>query len=178
MLTLYDEEEYTFEARVEPYGLDEVSIRYASSDSGVVALTRVPIPGLPLGASQPVGVIRVKMSARRPGTARITLTATAEGFRTATATFPVEVIRPPTGDEDSQRQHLAALYNATDGANWTDSTAWLTPAPLRRLVRRGLRDERERAFHASGAQWQRSLREVAGGAGATHDTDEALPARQ
>ena len=33
-------------------------------------------------------------------------------------------------DEDVQRSALVALYNATDGPNWTDNTNWLSDAPL------------------------------------------------
>ena len=37
---------------------------------------------------------------------------------------------PPTGDTVSEREALTALYNATDGANWENSSGWLTNAPL------------------------------------------------
>ena len=39
----------------------------------------------------------------------------------------IDLILPVTGTE---REALTALYNATDGANWTDSTNWLTTAAL------------------------------------------------
>ena len=35
---------------------------------------------------------------------------------------------PPAGDRD--REALVALYNATNGANWTDKTNWLSKRPL------------------------------------------------
>lgn len=35
---------------------------------------------------------------------------------------------PPAGDRD--REALVALYNATDGANWTDKTNWLSNRPI------------------------------------------------
>ena len=35
-----------------------------------------------------------------------------------------------TATEDTDRAALVALYNATDGPNWTNSTNWLTDAPL------------------------------------------------
>ena len=36
---------------------------------------------------------------------------------------------PPCGDE-TDRAALVALYNATDGDNWTDNTNWLSDVPL------------------------------------------------
>ena len=37
---------------------------------------------------------------------------------------------PACGPIGSDRESLVALYNATDGANWTDNTNWLSDAPL------------------------------------------------
>ena len=37
---------------------------------------------------------------------------------------------PPAGTSTTDRETLVALYNATDGPNWTVSTGWLTYEPL------------------------------------------------
>ena len=37
---------------------------------------------------------------------------------------------PPVGSPTSDREALAALYNATGGPNWRDNTNWLSDAPL------------------------------------------------
>ena len=36
----------------------------------------------------------------------------------------------PTTGAESDREALVALYNATDGPNWTNNTNWLSEAPL------------------------------------------------
>ena len=42
---------------------------------------------------------------------------------------PLDPARTP-GSVAGDRAALATLYNATDGANWTDNTNWLTNAPI------------------------------------------------
>ena len=42
---------------------------------------------------------------------------------------PLDPARTP-GSVAGDRAALAALYNATDGANWTDNTNWLTDTPI------------------------------------------------
>ena len=37
---------------------------------------------------------------------------------------------PPAGSPATDRAALVALYNATDGADWTDNTNWLSDGPL------------------------------------------------
>ena len=44
----------------------------------------------------------------------------------ATATAPPAV----SGSVETDREALVALYNATDGPNWTDNYNWLSDAPL------------------------------------------------
>ena len=46
-------------------------------------------------------------------------------------TVPESVEPPPTADSvEGDRAALVALYNATDGNNWTDNTNWLSDRPL------------------------------------------------
>ena len=51
----------------------------------------------------------------------------------ATEEIPSEEFAVPECDDEAlrtDRASLTALYNATDGPNWTDNTNWLTDAPL------------------------------------------------
>ena len=48
-----------------------------------------------------------------------------------TPALPPGASAPPTGMPGSDRAALVALYEATDGANWTNSTNWLSDRPLR-----------------------------------------------
>ena len=65
-------------------------------------------------------------------------TTTPPGWARAvrTGVFLLAALLPPTGvtgqggGTPSDRQVLEALYRATNGPNWTDSTNWLTDAPL------------------------------------------------
>ena len=47
---------------------------------------------------------------------------------TGSFTFTVSGLIP--GSPDSDRTALLALYNATNGANWTNNEGWLTDAPI------------------------------------------------
>ncbi len=58
------------------------------------------------------------------GGAAVTVTARDPDGLEARAVFTVEVTENP------DRAALAALYEATDGPNWTDNENWLTDAPL------------------------------------------------
>ena len=55
-------------------------------------------------------------------TGSFTLTVSGLGDGTTT--------EPPTGETVSEREALTSLYNATDGANWANSSGWLTNATL------------------------------------------------
>ena len=44
---------------------------------------------------------------------------------------PSNLAAARTSTTGTDRAALVALYNATDGPNWTDDTSWLTDAPLR-----------------------------------------------
>ena len=59
------------------------------------------------------------------------VTGVDEGMATITAmTGEYFGIAEITTVENPERAALVALYNATDGPNWTDNTNWLTDAPL------------------------------------------------
>ena len=59
------------------------------------------------------------------------ITATSGGVSTfATIHVVIEGTVPPPPVASSDRDVLEAFYNATDGDNWTNSTNWLTEAPL------------------------------------------------
>ena len=49
----------------------------------------------------------------------------ASAIATGTTASP-----PPAGSPATDRAALVALYNATDGADWTDNTNWLSDGPL------------------------------------------------
>ncbi len=59
------------------------------------------------------------------GTSTPTVTATSTSTSTAEATPTATTAAPAT-----ERAALVALYNATDGANWTHRDNWLSAAPL------------------------------------------------
>ena len=73
-----------------------------------------------------------------PATRRLTGTPTAVGTQAMTYrvtdadgdsdTLSFSIVVEPSALAD--REVLVALYNATDGANWTDNTNWLSTAPL------------------------------------------------
>ena len=81
-------------------------------------------------ASSDTAVVRVAMAgtvasltARAAGEAAVTVTARDPDGLEARAVFAVVAEHP-------DRVALAALYNATDGPNWTHNDGWLTDAPL------------------------------------------------
>ena len=60
------------------------------------------------------------------------ITATSGGVSTfATIHVVIEGTVPPPPVASSDRDVLEAFYNATNGPSWTNSTNWLTEAPLR-----------------------------------------------
>ena len=62
------------------------------------------------------------------GTATVTVTARDPGGLSATRTMAVTVV--VSSGPQSDYEVLAALYGATGGPTWTDSTNWKTDAPL------------------------------------------------
>ncbi len=76
----------------------------------------------------------VTLTGAGEGTATIRVTATDPGGLSVSSAFSVTVEGPadpdPQGTVESDRAALEALYDATDGPDWTDSTSWKTSAPL------------------------------------------------
>ena len=64
----------------------------------------------------------------RPVTAIIIIALTA--FLTATLAIACSSATPRAGDANTDRDALAALYNATNGSSWQDNTNWLSDRPL------------------------------------------------
>ena len=64
----------------------------------------------------------------RPVTAIIIIALTA--FLTATLAIACSSATPRAGDANTDRDALAALYNATNGSSWQDNTNWLSNQPL------------------------------------------------
>ena len=62
------------------------------------------------------------------GTATVTVTARDRDGLRATQTMAVTV--DASADPQSEREVLEVLYDATNGASWTNSTNWKTSAPL------------------------------------------------
>ncbi len=61
------------------------------------------------------------------GTTTITVSATdASGQQSNEVTFEVTVVKPVAPTVAHEREALVALYEATDGPNWTMNTNWLT----------------------------------------------------
>lgn len=91
---------------------DGDSLTFAATSSNT-AVVRVAVAGTV-----------ATLTARTAGEAAVTMTARDPDGLEARAVFAVEAMEHP------DRAALAALYNATDGPNWTDNGGWLTDAPL------------------------------------------------
>ena len=91
---------------------DGDTLAYAASSSDT-AVVRVALSGTSL-----------TFEARAVGEAAVTVTASDPDSLEARAVFTVEVTENP------DRAALVALYEATDGPNWTNNENWLTDAPL------------------------------------------------
>ena len=77
---------------------------------------------------------RVTLTAVGEGAATIRVTGTDPGGLSVAGSFSATVEgggdTDPQGSVESDRAGLEALYDATDGPNWTESTSWKTEAPL------------------------------------------------
>ena len=82
------------------------------------------VPGLTFNAT----ARRLSGTPSAAGTHAMTYTVTDEDGDSDTLSFTVTVEEPDGGGND--RAALMALYNATDGANWSRSDNWGTDAPL------------------------------------------------
>ena len=89
---------------------DLLSYEAESSDAGVVSVS--------------VSGEEMRVTGVAEGSADVVVTASDPGGLSVGQTFPVEV------GPDRQRAILAALYEATEGAYWTNSDNWMTSAPL------------------------------------------------
>ena len=76
----------------------------------------------------------VTLTAVSEGATTVRVTATDAGGLSVSRLFSVTVEGPadadPQGSVESDRAALEALYDATSGPDWTDSTSWKTSAPL------------------------------------------------
>ena len=76
----------------------------------------------------------VTLTAAGEGATTIRVTATDPGGLSVSQSFSATVDGPsdrdPQGSAESDRAALEALYDATDGPGWTESTSWKTSAPL------------------------------------------------
>ncbi len=76
----------------------------------------------------------VTLTAVSEGATTVRVTATDAGGLSVSRLFSATVEGPadadPQGSVESDRAALEALYDATSGPDWTDSTSWKTSAPL------------------------------------------------
>ena len=81
----------------------------------------------------------VTLTGAGEGTATIRVAATDQGGLSVSQSFSTTVEGPADtelqGSVESDRAALEALYDATGGPNWADSTNWRTSAPLREWFR-------------------------------------------
>ena len=90
------------------------------------------------GSDEPSGVTGPDRTASTPtetpaSPAQTPTTPASGDAPTATdATAPATATEPPaaSGSDETDREALVALYNATDGQNWNRSDNWLSDLPL------------------------------------------------
>ena len=112
----------------------EVDVSQAFVDSDGDVLTYTAASAEPwLVRAQATGAV-VTLTGAGEGTATVRVAATDPGGLSVSQSFSATVARPadpdPQGSVESDRTALEALYDATDGPNWTDNTNWKTSAPL------------------------------------------------
>ena len=117
---------------------DEIEISLVDWPDGPIPAGAVTIAGVTqkiLGSPSVSGnsaSFRIEIGTATPsGTNDIKVTANGESDvqKITIGTLPPPV-PPDPGSVAGDRAALVALYNATDGANWTNNTNWLTGAPL------------------------------------------------
>ena len=106
-------------------GTLEVDVSGAFVDPDGEALSYTVSSSAPEKVATRVAGTVVTLTAASQGVAAIRVTATDPGGLSATQSFGVTV-----SGGTSDRTALMALYNATSGASWTNSTNWLSAAPL------------------------------------------------
>ena len=94
---------------------------------------------IPAGATE--GTANLTLSPRdndrRDGNRGVGVRATASGGSTQTDITIIDDESLSTPSTNPDRAALVALYEATDGDNWTDNTNWLSDQAAGRVVRRG-----------------------------------------
>ncbi len=152
LVALGDEVELTL---VDWPATDQVMDHVASDAQGVdrVVQSAVPIAGIPqeiisgegqigpdnehtflvrVGATVPAGIheLRVRTYTADQMMSDVPRGASdAKNIKIWDRFCPLDPARTP-GSVAGDRAALVALYNATDGANWTDNTNWLTDTPI------------------------------------------------
>ena len=117
-----------------PSGVLEVDVSQAFDDPDDDLLTYAAASSTPWVVRATAADAVVTLTAVGEGTATIRVTATDPGGLSVSASFTATAEGPadtqPPDSLASDRAALETLYDATDGANWTDSTNWKTSAPL------------------------------------------------
>ena len=110
----------------------DVSQAFADPDGDMLTYTAASAEPW-LVRVQATGAV-VTLTGAGEGTATVRVAATDPGGLSVSQSFSATVARPadpdPQGSVESDRAALEALYDATDGPNWTNSTNWKTSAPL------------------------------------------------
>ena len=112
----------------------QVNVSQAFSDPEGEALTYKASSSAPWRVrAQATGAV-VTLTGTGEGAATIRVTATDPGGLSGSRAFAATVDGPadtdPQDSAESDRSALEALYDAGGGAGWTDSTNWMTSAPL------------------------------------------------
>ena len=112
----------------------DVDVSQAFDDPDGDALTYKALSAEPwLVRARAAGAV-VTLTGVAEGAATIWVAATDTGGLSVSQSLSVTVEGPadgePEGSVESDRTALEALYDATDGSNWTDSSNWKTAAPL------------------------------------------------
>ncbi len=110
----------------------DVSQAFVDPDGDVLTYTAASAEPW-LVRAQATGAV-VALTGAGEGTATVRVAATDTGGLSVSRAFSATVAGPaepdPQGSVASDRAVLEALYDATDGANWTDGTNWKTSAAL------------------------------------------------
>ena len=105
--------------------IDTLTLPEATGGNGDLTYSLSPsVPGLTFNTT----ARQLSGTPSAAGTHAMTYTVTDEDGDSDTLSFTVTVEAPDGGGND--RAALMALYNATDGANWSRSDNWGTDAPL------------------------------------------------
>ena len=106
----------------------DLSARFVDPDGD--ALRYTALSASPEVATAQTEGASVTLTAVGIGTAIVRVTAVDPGGLTVTRTFMVSVPGTLTDSPESDHEALVALYEATGGPAWTNSTNWKTEAPL------------------------------------------------